>query len=139
MGYPQQQQQPQMGYPQQQQPQMGYPQQQPQMGYPQQQPQMGYPQQQQPQGYVMQGGSGPTMYVQPGMQQQQAIFFKGTQRAFIFNAAMPHVRPQCGKCNNTHINMKKNRPCGRCVCKNCGGDGFIEEKGRPCPKFKTKD
>jgi len=52
---------------------------------------------------------------------------------------MPHVKPQCYKCNNTHINYKKGRPCGRCVCKNCGGDGYIEEKGRPCPKFKCKD
>jgi hypothetical protein len=45
----------------------------------------------------------------------------------------------CGKCNGTHINMKKMRPCGKCVCKNCGGDGIIEAMGNMrCPEFKTK-
>ena len=53
---------------------------------------------------------------------------------------MPHVKPMCHKCNNTHINYRKMKPCSYCVCKKCGGDGIIQEKGgKICKKMKLKD
>jgi hypothetical protein len=70
----------------------------------------------------------------------QPIYFKGTQRSFVFNPRMPHVKPMCYKCQNTHINYRKMKPCSYCVCKKCGGDGVIQEKGgKICKKMKLKD
>ena len=78
--------------------------------------------------------------MQPGMPGQTIYYPGSTTRVFVVKNSMPHVKPHCHKCNNTHINYKKGRPCKYCVCSKCGGDGVIEEKGNKiCKKMKLKD
>ena len=51
---------------------------------------------------------------------------------------MPHVKPICFRCNNTHRG-----PCGmpykcyHCVCVKCHGTGFNIHKGHACIIMET--
>jgi hypothetical protein len=81
----------------------------------------------------------PQMVYAQQPQQTTAIYYVGTQKAWAFKPAMPHVKQMCRHCQGTHVDYRKGRPCKYCVCEKCGGDGWREDKNKACKKMKIKD
>ena len=87
------------------------------------------------------GMGGPVIVERPmgmgmGVMQPQVAVVGGMGGAVIVERPMPHVKPLCFRCNNTHRGIcGKPYNCHHCVCIKCHGFGF--HNGHKCFVMET--
>ena len=85
------------------------------------------------------GMGGPVIVERPmgmGVMQPQVAVVGGMGGAVVVERPMPHVKPICFRCNNTHRGIcGKPYNCHHCVCIKCHGFGF--HNGHKCFVMET--